>query len=178
MPPNPNVARTHRLILRRLNPNDSDALRDVLCDPEVMRYSMGVLRRDDVPAWIDERVAEYARWGFGLWGVELLVSGRLIGYCGLTVIEIDGQPEIEIGYRLARAHWGRGLANEVASAVRDWFVRERRVSLLVALIEPDNHASIRVARKLGMHLELPVMLPGYDHPDHLYVLTADQDDLL
>jgi len=169
---NPSLARTERLILRRLNPGDREALRDVLGDPVVMRYSMGTLRPETVPAWIDERVAEYARWGFGLWGLELIEGSRLIGYCGLTVIEIEESSEVEIGYRLARAHWGQGLASEAASAVRDYALGDLGVRRLVALIDPANRASSRVARKLGMRDARPVMLPGYDHPDRLYVLKA------
>jgi len=172
------IARTERLLLRRLAPDDRDALSAVLCDPEVMRFSMGVLRPEDVADWIDQRIAEYGRWGFGLWGVELLESGCLIGYCGLTVIEIDGHSEVEIGYRLVRTHWGRGLGTEAARVVRDLALQSLAIRRLIALIDPDNHASIRVASKLGMRDMRPVEMPDYDHPDRLYVLTFNHDDLL
>ena len=93
--------------------------------------------------------------------------------CGLTHFpDINGRPEIEIGYRLARAHWGRGLATEAARAVRDYAFDTLRLPRLIALIDPANTASIRVAEKLAMRHESEVVLPGYDHPDRVYALGA------
>ena len=74
---------------------------------------------------------------------------------------VNGRPEVEIGYRLARAWWGRGYATEAVLAARDYAFDTLGLSRLIALIDPANAASIRVARKAGMHYETDVMMPGY-----------------
>ncbi len=169
------IARTKRLLLRPFAESDVEAMCRVLCDPEVMKFSMGVMAAGDVAAWIEGCVEDYARWGFGLRAVVLKTEGRVVGYCGLTELHIDGQTEIEVGYRLARGVWSRGYATEAATAVRDYGFGVLSLSRLVALVDPDNTASVRVAEKLGMRQEKDVMMPGYDHPDHLYVLNRMKD---
>jgi [ribosomal protein S5]-alanine N-acetyltransferase len=143
----------------------------VFCDAAVMRFGEGVQTPDWVRNWAATRDAEcYTPWGFGTWAVTRHTDGAVLGYCGLVLFpDLDGRAEVEIGYRLAREHWGQGYATEAALAVRD-FARERlALTRLVALIDPGNIASVAVARKLGMHHERNVMMPGYTHPDQLWV---------
>lgn len=162
---------TERLGLREIEPSDAASLASVLADPEVMRFSSGVLGSSDVPAWIDGCRREYGQWGFGLWAVVLRAERQLVGYCGLTRFDDLGDlPEVEVGYRLARASWGRGFATEAATAVRDHAFGRLGLSRLVALVDPANRRSARVAEKLGMRYERDVMRPGYTHPDHLYIV--------
>jgi RimJ/RimL family protein N-acetyltransferase len=93
----------------------------------------------------------------------------VLGYCGLFHFpDIDGQPEIEIGYRLSRSFWRQGYATEAVLAVRDYGFNVLCLPRLVALIDPQNVASIRVAEKVGTKYEKDVMMESYDHPDHLY----------
>ncbi len=165
------IAETPRLILRTFDAEDNDAMCRVLCDPEVMRYSDGIKTPEDIKGWIEECIENYSRHGFGLWAVVLKDSGKVIGYCGLTRFpDIDGQPEIEIGFRLSHSSWSRGYATEAAAAVRDHAFDTLGLSRLVALVDPDNTASIRVAEKIGMTFEKDVMMEDYDHPDRLYVV--------
>jgi len=97
-----------------------------------------------------------------------------MGYCGLFYFpDVGGQPETEIGYRLARAYWGRGYATEAARAVRDYAFDTLRLQRLIAMIDPQNGASIRVAEKLGMVYEKEVMFAGYTHPDRVYVIERE-----
>jgi RimJ/RimL family protein N-acetyltransferase len=84
---------------------------------------------------------------------------------------VCGQPETEIGYRLARPYWGRGYATESARAVRDYALNTLRLPRLIAMIDPQNVASIRVVEKLGMHYEKDVMFEGYTHPDRVYAIV-------
>ena len=96
-------------------------------------------------------------------------SRVVIGYCGLFYFPaIAEQPEIEIGYRLARPFWGHGYATEAVAAVRDYGFSVLCLPRLIALIDPQNVASIRVAENAGMRYEREVMLEGYSHPDHVY----------
>ena len=80
--------------------------------------------------------------------------------------------EVEIGYRLRRSAWGQGYATEAAQEVRDYAFHTLGMKRLIAIIDPANVASIRVAEKIGMNYEQDVMFEGYTHPDHVYVVTS------
>lgn len=96
----------------------------------------------------------------------------MLGYTGLTQFpDVAGQPEVEIGYRLARPFWGKGYATEAAMAVRDYGFDSLGFDRLISLIDPDNTASVRVAEKTGLQYEKDAVLPGYDHADRVYVIT-------
>lgn len=139
-------------------------------DPEVMAYSDGTLEREQVEALI-ARNGEPGR-DIALWALVESATREVIGYCGLTRYgDIGGRPEIEVGYRLARSCWGRGLATEAVQAVCQHASGSLGCTRLVALVDPDNRASARVARKAGFRYEKDAWLPGYDHADHLYVLA-------
>jgi RimJ/RimL family protein N-acetyltransferase len=85
--------------------------------------------------------------------------------------DVNGRPEVEIGYRLIRSAWGHGYATEAAQAVAT-YATTLGIQRLIALIDPGNVASIRVAYKLGMHYEADVMFDGYTHPDHVYTMEV------
>ena len=147
---------------------------DVFGDAEVMRFGDGVQTREWVEAWLRTCLENYQRRGFGPYAVVEQSTGDVIGYCGLFYfLDIHGQPEIELGYRLRRAAWGQGYATEAARLVRDYAFHTLHIKRLIALIDPDNVPSIRVAEKIGMHYESEVMLEGYDHPDHVYVILSE-----
>lgn len=145
--------------------------RSIFGDAEVMRHGFGIQTHEWVTTWLQKCLQNYDQLQFGLWAVVEKNSGLVIGYCGLTLFpDIEGKPETEIGYRLARRTWGNGYATEAAHAVRDYAWKNIGIRRLVAIIDPSNSSSIRVAEKLGMHYEKDVMLPGYTYPDRLYVI--------
>jgi len=147
----------------------------VFGDPEVMRFSDGVQTREWVQAWLRACLERYYQtWGFGPYAVVKKQDQNVIGYCGLFFFpDINGQPEVEIGYRLARSAWGQGYATEAAGAVRDYAFHVLGIKRLIAMIDPSNVASIRVAQKIGMHFETEVLLEGYTHPDHVYAMIRE-----
>jgi ribosomal-protein-alanine N-acetyltransferase len=167
------IVSTERLTLRHIQPDDVDAFSPLFADPEVMRYGDGAQGRDWVEAWVQRAVAHSQRWGFGPYAVSVRTTGVLIGYCGLFHCDdINGRPEIEIGYRLIRSAWGQGYATEAALAVKTYATTTLGIIRLIAMIDPGNVASIRVAQKLGMHYEAEVMFDGYTHPDHVFVVNT------
>lgn len=160
---------TGRLLLRRFTPQDRDDLMGVFGDAEVMRFGDGVKSAAWVTGWLRDRLEDYARRGYGPYAVLRRDTLAFIGYCGLFYFpNVNGQAEIEIGYRLVRAAWGNGFATEAALAVRDAAFSTLGLRRLIAMIDPDNSASIRVAEKIGMRYEQEFMAEGYDHPDHIY----------
>lgn len=152
---------------------DAGSLYSVFGDPEVMRFGDGVQTKEWVQAWLLTCLERYHKtWGFGPYAVVTKQTQGVIGYCGLFYFpDVGGQPEVELGYRLARPAWGQGYATEAARAVRDFAFTTLSIKRLIALIDPSNQASIRVAEKIGMRYEKKVMFEGYTHPDHVYVIT-------
>jgi RimJ/RimL family protein N-acetyltransferase len=165
------ITETERLILREFTIGDLDDMAALFADPEVMRFSLGTKSREQTERWIRGCQEDYSpeRWGFGLWAVVLEQSSDLIGFCGLSRFDdIDGQPEVEVGYRLARRFWGQGLATEAALATRDYAFQTLGLTRLISIIEPANSASVRVAEKTGMTLEKELV--KWDRPVSIYVI--------
>jgi ribosomal-protein-alanine N-acetyltransferase len=165
---------TERLLIRHFHLLDAEAISQVFGDPEVMHFGEGPQTKEWVDAWLRACLERYYQtWGFGPYAVVEKQSRAVIGYCGLFYFpDVNGRPEVEIGYRLVRSSWGRGYATEAVRAVRDYAFQSLGIRRLVALIDPDNHASIRVAKKIGMHYETDVVFERYTHPDHVYSITA------
>ncbi|HEX6709528.1 MAG TPA: GNAT family N-acetyltransferase [Rubrobacter sp.] len=149
------ILETERMFLRRMEMSDVDYLMGIFSDPVAMRYYPGTKSRQEVEDWVRWTLESYRDHGFGLWAALLKDSGEFVGQCGLTVQEVEGKEEVEIGYLFLRKFWGRGLATEAARASRDHGFR-LGYKRLVSLIDPGNLASRRVAEKTGLTLEKEV----------------------
>ena len=155
------VVETPRLILRYFTPDEVNDLTLILGDPEVMHYSVsGVKTRSQTEEFINGMISRYQKYNFGLYAVIHKASQKLIGFCGLLLWNFEDIEEIEIGYRLATAYWGKGLATEAATSVRDYAWNELNIDKLICIIEPENIRSIRVAEKLGMNHEKDAVFQG------------------
>lgn len=109
-----------------------------------------------------ERMLGYQRGhGYTFWAVTLADSGELIGDTGLIPLEGVG-PEVEIGWRYASAHWGRGYATEAASACRDVGFGRFGLERIYVDVHPQNERSQNVARKLGARKLGPAKHRGFD----------------
>ena len=143
--------RTSRLLLRPLEPADLDAMRLVFEDARVSCF-VGDGRLWDqaaVVSWLGRAQAHLAVQGFGSLAVEEAATGRTIGEAGLILLE--GGPQVELSYTLARNTWGAGFATEAARAVVAWGFDSVGLQRIVAVVHPGNAASLRVVEKLGMH---------------------------
>lgn len=144
------IAETARMLIRPLSSRDTSALAKILGDPEVMRHSLrGVYDEAATRKFIDWCLSCYASHGVGPWALVEKASGDLVGFCGVGPERVGDAEEISLGYRLARRYWGAGLATESARAVLAMAFGVRALPSVVALIEPDHAASVRVAEKLG-----------------------------
>lgn len=128
---------------------DLDYMANLLSDPRVMEFYPAPKSRDEAAEWIAWNRENYNTYGFGLWIIETH-SGEFVGDCGLTWQDVNGTPELEVGYHVRLALQGQGFATEAAAACRDFAREKLDASDLVAIINPDNAASERVARKIGM----------------------------
>ena len=166
------VTETSRLLIHHFSANDADAMEAIFCDPEVMRYSEnGVQTPEFARVWVANMIGYYPRWGLGMLAVIEKVTRDLIGYVGLSRFPNRcGPNEAELGFRLARPYWGRGYATEAARGVCGYARDRLLLPRIIAIIDPDNVASVRVVEKIGMTRESEIMFQGYTHPDHLYAI--------
>ena len=155
----PNVLETERMSLRRMEMDDLDDLMGIFSDPVAMRHYPATKGSEEVEAWVRWTLESYRDHGFGQWVAILKDSGEFAGQCGLTVQEVEGEQEVEIGYLFLRRFWGRGLATEAARTVRDYgfALGYRR---LISIIDPGNLASRRVAEKTGLKFEKEAIKSG------------------
>jgi RimJ/RimL family protein N-acetyltransferase len=164
---------TERLVLRLPRLEDAHDLVAAYSDPETMRF-IGDGSTTDL-AGTEAAIATWlARWdasGLGFCCLERREDGRVLGRAGFLVWdgdawetgvlgELGSRAELEIGWTLAREHWGRGYATEAATALRDWAFGERGLTRLISLIQHGNERSVRVAEKLGERYERDVEVKG------------------
>jgi ribosomal-protein-alanine N-acetyltransferase len=162
---------TERLILRRLTPDDTDAIFAIIGDPIAMRYYPRTFTREDAQEWIDRNLGRYEKDEYGLLAIALKSNGEVIGDCGLSWQLADEEPVLELGYHLRRDHWGHGYVTEAARACMDYAFRVVKLDKLVSLIKPENVPSRRVAERNRMRAEREVMHSG--EPHLLYVMTRE-----
>ncbi len=141
---------TGRLRLRMFSLNDLRPLSLITKDPEVMRY-IGAgkpISTEETRLNLAKLVETFKRRGFGRWAVIHKTHNRLIGYCGFTVL--DERAGVELAYLLARPFWGKGLATEAARACLRYGFDELHFDTITAITRPENTASQRVMKKVGM----------------------------
>ena len=153
---------TERLLLRGWRDEDTAPWAELCADDEVMRSlgRAGGLALGD--AWRDMAImaGHWALKGYGHWVLELRATGELVGRAGLYYP--PDWPALELGWAVARPHWGNGYAGEAARTAMDWARDELGTDHLISLIDDDNLRSQRVAEKLGMQQEGRVEVRGFD----------------
>lgn len=154
---------TPRLLLRRWREEDREPFHRVNADPRVMEHFPGCLTRAESDALVDRIEAHFGRHGFGLWAAELLETGELAGYIGLSTpgFEARFMPCVEIGWRLGARFWGRGLATEGAREAMRYGFEEARLAEIVSFTVARNVRSVRVMEKLAMRRD---PADDFDHP--------------
>ncbi|MBF5060208.1 GNAT family N-acetyltransferase [Candidatus Neptunochlamydia vexilliferae] len=167
------ILETKRLIIRDFSEEDLDALAPILGDPQVMEYSMtGPLSREDTSTCLQKRIFQhYQEHGYGLWALISKETSQLIGFAGPIHQEVDGEKCVEIGYRLAPSEWGEGLATKAVIAIRDYAIKELKLDKLIAIIEPTNIRSTRVAEKAGFKLAKQTIFHGFNVGIYTYGKT-------
>ena len=163
------ICETDRLTLRPLQKDDSAFILRLLNEPSFIKNigDKSVRKLDD--AWqyiLQGPMASYEKNGFGLWLVQLKDALTPIGICGL--IKRDGLDEPDIGYAFVPEFWSNGYALEAASAVMIFARETIKLTRIVAITSPDNHASIRVLNKLGLKFEKMLTLPGANAESRLF----------
>jgi RimJ/RimL family protein N-acetyltransferase len=164
------VIETERLSLRHLAAEDGTFILELVNEPAFIAYigDKGVRTTEDAVQYIlNGPVASYARFGFGLYAVELKDSGVPIGMCGL--LKRDTLEDVDIGFAFLERFRSKGYGYESAAAVLDYGRTVLGIARIVAITAPENPASIRLLEKLGLRFEKMIHLPGYDGDTRLFV---------
>jgi ribosomal-protein-alanine N-acetyltransferase len=155
--------RTDRLLLRPWRKSDLEPLAEITTDPRVMQDLPAPLPRPQSDALVERSRAHFRQHGFGLWAVEVPGVAPFIGLAGLwhVAAEVPVAPCVELGWRLAPAHWDRGYATEASAALLTFAFAYARLDEVVGFTASDNQRSRRVMDKLGMQRD-PTR--DFDHP--------------
>lgn len=145
------IITTDRLRLRHFTPADYDAVYQLNSDAEVMQYIFDghTHSREEAKAYLDKIMDAYkAPYELGVWAVELKDSGDFVGFGCLRVFE---EPEKrELGYRLGKPHWGKGIASEISRGLVQYGFQTLNLPQIMAVVQTENIASRKVLEKAGL----------------------------
>ena len=144
--------RTDRLVLRGWRDSDLEPFAALNADPVVMEHFPAPLTRSESDAWVEVSRNRWREGGPSWWAVEVVGGAPFIGFVGLSEVHFDASfaPAVEVGWRLAREHWGRGYAPEAALAAIDHGFEALGLDEIVSFTVPANTRSRRVMEKIGM----------------------------
>lgn len=147
---------TERLLLRRVEPRDHEAIHRLNADPDFTRHLAGVQTREQSEAAIARWERHWDEHGFGILAVEWKETGDFVGRVGIQYHRMwPGDPEV--GWAVDPVFWGRGIATEAGAACVAWGFGGLGHERLVSITTEPNLASRNVMRKLGFtkHTEVP-----------------------
>lgn len=144
--------KTERLLLRRWREADLEPFAEMNADPLVMEHFPATLSRAESSALIERSERWFDDRGYGLWAIELSADGTFAGFTGLAPVDeaLPFAPAVELGWRLAHAYWGQGIAIEAAFATARFAFDVLELPSVVALTAATNVRSRRVMERLGM----------------------------
>ena len=177
-----NTVTTERLLLRQWREEDLAPFAKLNADPRVMEYFPKLQTREESDASV-KRVSDHIQqYGWGFWAASLLETGEFIGFIGLQPVPFQAAftPAVEIGWRLAFEHWGKGYATEGAKAALQYGFEKLHLQDIVSFTATGNMRSRAVMERIGMHHEAnndfdhPKLPAGHPLRRHVfYRITAD-----
>jgi len=164
------ILETENLTISELNTGDAEFIRELLNDPDWIRFigDRGVRTNQEAARYIlSKHIKSYLKYGFGLYRVKLKNNDRPIGICGL--IKRDGLVDIDIGFAFLPKFRRQGYAFESASAILKYSKEVLQIDRIVAITSLDNVNSEKLLNKLGLRFEKKIQLPNDDKESKLYV---------
>jgi len=160
----PPSLRTERLLLRGWRPADLEPFAALNADPRVMEHFPAPQTREVSDAFVEKIQGQWQELGYSLWAAERLDTGTFIGFIGLMLATFDAPftPVVEVGWRLATEHWGRGFATEGGRASLKHAFGTLGLAEVVSFTARSNLPSQRVMQRIGM-VHDPAM--DFDHPN-------------
>jgi len=179
------ILETERLRLRAWAETDRELFAEINNDPTVMEFFPFRRTRAEADALFDRNNRNIFETGFGFFALALRENDAPVGFCGLARTDLEPHlPDgtVEIGWRLALRHWGKGYVTDAARALLDYGFGERKLGEIVAIAVQANTRSTAVMKRIGMR---PDSMRDFDHsgvPDThpqlkrhvLYAITAEE----
>ncbi len=169
---------TKRLLLRPWKDADLEPYHRMCLDPCVMKWigDGSVRSKDNCVAVIQEFTRTWTSDGFGVFALETRDDRRFIGFCGLMIPNFLPEilPAVEIGWRLARPLWGKGLATEAAKSALAFGFDQAGLDRIVSIHQTGNDASARVMTKIGMEFDHETIDPTCNRPLRIYAAGKDK----
>lgn len=167
------ILETERIYLREMDQCDYDDLCEILQDAETMYAYEHAFTDIEAQNWLNKQFERYKQFGFGLWAVIDKKTKCFIGQVGLTIQNIEGKDELEIGYLIKRKYWHCGYATEAAIACKDYAFYQLKKDRVVSIIRDTNSASQNVSKLVGMTIEKQFIKHYYnmDMPHYLYSIS-------
>jgi RimJ/RimL family protein N-acetyltransferase len=159
------VIDTPRLHLRTWSEGDFERFAAIHSDPEVMRFYANnrPFTREEARAAFNSILDHWNHYGYGLWVAEERATGEMIGRIGLTnQVDFPSPSKVEVGWMLARSHWGHGFATEGAIAVIRFAFETLGVPTVISISRPENEASLKVMQRCGLTLRGATHWRGHD----------------
>ena len=157
------MIRTERLLARRWRDEDREPFAAMNADPSVMEHMQGLMTRERSDAFIDRIEAWWDDHGWGLWAIEVPGVAPFVGYVGLWPANyVTGDPMVEVGWRLAREHWGNGYVTEAAREALRFGFEDVGLDEIVSFTVPQNERSWRVMERIGLWRDPS---GDFDHPN-------------
>lgn len=159
---------TDRWILREIVETDIDGLFELDADPEVLKYlgNKTVSSKDQVAEMIQYIRQQYQENGIGRWAIEDKNDGQFIGWAGLKLVKEQIGDKInyyDIGYRMLKRYWGKGIATEVGHASLKYGFEQMKLEEIYASVHQENLASSTVLKKLGLQYDGDFFWDGAAH---------------
>ncbi len=157
------ILESERLILRPWSQEDKKPFAAMNADPDVMRFFPSPSSEDQSNASVDRAIEHQKNYSFCFWAAELKSDNSFAGFIGLQHVpdSLPCAPAVEIGWRLAKHTWGRGLAPEGARAALKYGFNVLKLDEIVSLAPKLNEPSLRVMQKIGMVTD---PAEDFDHP--------------
>lgn len=159
----PPIIRTDRLVLRQWCSEDLEPFASMNADPRVREYFPGLQTREESDRSVSLASNHIEKFGWGFWAASLVETGEFIGFIGLEDVYFEAKfvPAVEIGWRLAFKHWGKGYATEGALACLRYGFETLKLNEIVSFTPVGNARSRAVMQKIGMHHDSK---DDFDHP--------------
>jgi RimJ/RimL family protein N-acetyltransferase len=142
-----------RLSTRFLRPEDAIIWADFYAEPDAVEFLPDAFKKpevDNAGIWMTRQLNRYENKLFGHQAIIHKETNAFIGQCGLLLQEVDGQPEIEVGYHIFKKYWGNGYAPEAAKLFIDFAFEHQLAPSIISIIDVGNIKSQRVAEKNGL----------------------------
>ena len=171
---------SERLGFRNWVMEDLSEFSEINQDDNVMEYFPAKLSKDETKQFIIRLQDHYKEFGHNFYAVELLTNKELIGFIGLadTRMNLDFTPCKEIGWRLKRSTWNKGLATEGAKRVLEYGFNDLNINEIVSFTAKVNLKSEHIMKKIGMTKVKEFVHPKIDanhvlNPHVLYKIERD-----